>query len=849
MKKRITALFLSIVFAFTALGAHASVLGSETLYTMRIPVGKGTYYNKNIVFSDQAGVNRQTEYFFEYLPNEDVTPAIINDWSLYGKRTIVNMAGRLDDKNPIMMMNADFFSFATGVPMSNMVMDGEIITALGGFQSAIGFNEDGTAFVSDVAINAGVRVGEESFPIYNINKYPQPKSWYLLTDRFGDQTHSAAKATKILIGQLDGRLKANDTVTGVVESVIYSEESTPISHGQIILFLEVDDSDESDEANALREQLALFEEGAQVSFSTEVIEDERWSSAKYILGCTGGRLLADGEIVTPDEAAAPRTAIGVRADGSVVFYAIDGRQPGKSYGLRLPTLARRLKELGCVDAVNLDGGGSTSVMGRMPGGSAMSLLNSPSDGAPRAVANFVGLIDYTMPTGRLTHLYLTPYYEKYLVGASQTISAVGADDNFHPMDIDGDVILTSEDDVLIEGMNVTFLQEGEITINAKAGKAQGSITYPVYSTPDRVELVNEDNNSPIRDFTFRVEDVINFRARAAVGNAYLVCNDRCFTWEVEGDIGEIDSEGVFRATKKAAKGKILVSAGDKTEVFNVNIVNEDIYEVSTYTTGEFYEDEDYVNLKLMNVDEIPVDQKGIKAYLDGEDADFSFDGETVSIKKPNDSMHKVRVNITNSLGKTKMFIHQIDGHIPSRGFMDTSSHWGEKIIDYMSEMGIISGFKEDDGTYIFMPDKQMTRGEFAVMLTRYLNLEEKDFSNVALSFSDANLIPSWGKNAVCAMTDIGLINGKIMEDESIAFDFASNITRGEVVAILARILPKDLMRMEITLDDLEDVPWWAMESFEIMLAQGIMSGYDDNTLQPLREITRAEALKLLFNIL
>ena len=82
-----------------------------------------------------------------------------------------------------------------------------------------------------------------------------------------------------------------------------------------------------------------------------------------------------------------------------------------------------------------------------------------------------------------------------------------------------------------------------------------------------------------------------------------------------------------------------------------------------------------------------------------------------------------------------------------------------------------------------------------------------------------------------------------MEDESIAFDFASNITRGEVVAILARILPKDLMRMEITLDDLEDVPWWAMESFEIMLA-GIMSGYDDN-IQPLREITRAEALKLL----
>ena len=96
-------------------------------------------------------------------------------------------------------------------------------------------------------------------------------------------------------------------------------------------------------------------------------------------------------------------------------------------------------------------------------------------------------------------------------------------------------------------------------------------------------------------------------------------------------------------------------------------------------------------------------------------------------------MHKVRVNITNSLGKTKMFIHQIDGH-SSRGFMDTSSHWGEKIIDYMSEMGIISGFKEDDALYIFMPDKQMTRGEFAVMLTRYLNLEERTFQMLLCLF-------------------------------------------------------------------------------------------------------------------
>lgn len=66
----------------------------------------------------------------------------------------------------------------------------------------------------------------------------------------------------------------------------------------------------------------------------------------------------------------PRTALGVRNDGSVVFYTVDGRLSGHSKGVTLAQLANRMLELGCVEAVNLDGGGSTAIHSIYPGRAA-----------------------------------------------------------------------------------------------------------------------------------------------------------------------------------------------------------------------------------------------------------------------------------------------------------------------------------------------------------------------------------------------------------------------------------------------------------------------------------------------
>ncbi|MBI2813358.1 MAG: phosphodiester glycosidase family protein [Opitutae bacterium] len=86
----------------------------------------------------------------------------------------------------------------------------------------------------------------------------------------------------------------------------------------------------------------------------------------------------------------PRTAAGVTADGrTLILLAIDGRQPGHSLGVTLPELADLMIELGATEAVNLDGGGSTSFYLRRADGSIVA--NQPSGGKWRPVANHLGL--------------------------------------------------------------------------------------------------------------------------------------------------------------------------------------------------------------------------------------------------------------------------------------------------------------------------------------------------------------------------------------------------------------------------------------------------------------------------
>ena len=110
-------------------------------------------------------------------------------------------------------------------------------------------------------------------------------------------------------------------------------------------------------------------------------------------------ILRDGVRVSKDDVDVhPRTAIGIDRDtGQLLLLVVDGRQ-SFSRGATMKELAKLFQRLGAEDALNLDGGGSSIMLGRRPDGS-LAVLNSPSDGHPRPVANGLEVTFDPVPAG------------------------------------------------------------------------------------------------------------------------------------------------------------------------------------------------------------------------------------------------------------------------------------------------------------------------------------------------------------------------------------------------------------------------------------------------------------------
>ena len=161
--------------------------------------------------------------------------------------------------------------------------------------------------------------------------------------------------------------------------------------------------------------------------------DPAWNDVQYAVGSLYS-LVENGSAVSGlPSGTAPRTAVGQRYDGSLIFYTIDGRKSGHSIGATMDQVARRLVELGCTTALCLDGGGSTTLAVTQPTDTAAERVNIPSDRVERSVSNQVFLVASNQPTGQLSHFYVRAGDAYVLAGSSTEISAAAIDTNYIPM--------------------------------------------------------------------------------------------------------------------------------------------------------------------------------------------------------------------------------------------------------------------------------------------------------------------------------------------------------------------------------------------------------------------------------
>ncbi|MFD5574101.1 phosphodiester glycosidase family protein [Streptomyces cadmiisoli] len=204
----------------------------------------------------------------------------------------------------------------------------------------------------------------------------------------------------------------------------------------------------------------------------------------------------DGDTVT----ATSRTSVGFSADGRTMYLvAIDGKQTN-SRGMDLNELGAFMKGLGAVNALNMDGGGSTTMAARLPGEGATGLVNSPSDGSERQVANGIGL--FAAPgSGSLRGFRVLPALtaddsDKVFPGLRRTVRALAHDETYAPVPSgrvhwheerhggDGRVSVDAERDGTAV---VTGRHSGTVRVVAKGGhRAEGTTELTVLAPAVRI---------------------------------------------------------------------------------------------------------------------------------------------------------------------------------------------------------------------------------------------------------------------------------------------------------------------------------------------------------------------------
>ena len=170
----------------------------------------------------------------------------------------------------------------------------------------------------------------------------------------------------------------------------------------------------------------ITHEGKAVIGTTKEYNEIYRGQLRDAIGGFGATLVKDGKIVaTTTGNRASRTAIGITATGKVVFMVLDGRQEPFSCGGDMGELAQIMYAAGCVHAINLDGGGSSTFVARPEGEDALKVINRPSDGVARSVAGSLIIVSTAPNSTAFDHARIDSEYSYLTEGTSIQLTAVG----------------------------------------------------------------------------------------------------------------------------------------------------------------------------------------------------------------------------------------------------------------------------------------------------------------------------------------------------------------------------------------------------------------------------------------
>ena len=242
-----------------------------------------------------------------------------------------------------------------------------------------------------------------------------------------------------------------------------------------------------------RYYFGITEEGKAVISNSEDTE-----GLAYAVG--GGTLLVkEGEVnVSKGGRNVTYTAIGIKADGTVVSMVCYGQRYPVSCGYTQYEVAEMMKARGCQTALLLDGSGSSTFVSRREGDSQVITRNNPSDGQERQVSSSIFIVSDVKATGEFDHAVITPVNEVYTPGSTVQFTAVGADPSGAPAPLPENASWSVDSAYgSIGGSTGVFTSNGslgEVTVSMQSGgETVGTATITI-AAPDQLLFSSEKVN-------------------------------------------------------------------------------------------------------------------------------------------------------------------------------------------------------------------------------------------------------------------------------------------------------------------------------------------------------------------
>ncbi len=244
-----------------------------------------------------------------------------------------------------------------------------------------------------------------------------------------------------------------------------------------------------------------------------------------------------------------RTAIGYTKDNKVIALVVDGVNPAnKSHGTDLPSMAKRLEQLGVVAAVSLDGGGSTQMNTRLFGEEPVRVINHPSDGRERSISNTILFLSNAPRTYQVAELKVD--HDIIIFKNNHfNFKVRGVDSNSHPAAFSPEEITWSIDsdwaDTSSRINKHGLFKAGDkaeiINVQANYGEINKSAQVRVVDRVDKLAFID----TGVKALPLNQPKALHIKAYTKEG-APIILTNRDIGWNVTpASLATISSDGIL----------------------------------------------------------------------------------------------------------------------------------------------------------------------------------------------------------------------------------------------------------------------------------------------------------------